>query len=537
MGACGLIYEYVLSVLGNYLMGTSYEEIFIIIGIMMFAMGIGALLQRVLEGNLFEKFLLLEIMLGLVGGFSATIVYALFATTPAYKVVLYLFALAIGGMIGLEIPLLIRINEKYSQSLRVNLSEILCMDYIGALLGALFFTYFLLTHFSLTKISFLLGITNVLIGFISLLVFRPFLDHFIHFLIFTVVTLLALFFGFFHAEEWSRWSEQRYYNDPIETSITSKFQHITLTKGKRELNLFINGHLQFSSSDEFIYHELLVIPSMLLSEKRDRVLILGGGDGLALREVLKWPDVKHVDLVDLDPVMIRLATENAEMIGLNEASFHDARIHRRESNAIKAGERISVMTRNWREEFVLDRTLYPIAEVNVFLIDADLFIREIDGNYDRIFIDLPDPSSLELAKLYSRDFYTALMNRLAPDGFLVIQSTSPHQSRNAYYCIGKTLEKSGYRTLPFHEYVPSFGEWGWFLCWRQSVPKEEFLQTFANIKTIPVPTRYLTPDILNTVFIFPKYLQNNRRDLEVNSKMSPVLWTYYRRDWRYGPDS
>lgn len=532
MGACGLAYEYVLSILGNYLLGTSYEEIFIIIGIMMFAMGIGSLFQRVLVGNLFEKFLILEIFLGLTGGFSSSIVYAAFAVTPAYRVLLYIFALMIGGMIGLEIPLLIRINQDYSDTLRVNLSEILFMDYIGSLIGALLFTYVLLVSFSLAQISFLLGLTNVLIGLISLLIFKPFINHFTHYFVVAISIIILLIWGSMKAEDWTRWSEQKYYNDPVIYTETTPFQHITLTKGKKELNLFINGNLQFSSSDEFIYHELLVIPSLLMNDNIDEILILGGGDGLALREVLKFPSVRKVDLVDLDPAMIKLASNQPDLVALNKASFYDSRVAAKgKPEAVMMGEKENVYTRNWRPEFVLDKKRFKEAKVSVYLIDADLFIRNFNKVYDRIIIDLPDPSRLELAKLYSKDFYAALKKHLSPDGFITVQSTSPFYSKNAFHCIGESLREAGYKILPYHENVPSFGEWGWHLAWRHNITIAQIMNRLRKIKTIPVATKYLTLPMLLTRFIFPKNMPAFSRTIQANTKMNPVLWTFYRKDW------
>ncbi|MFC1850693.1 polyamine aminopropyltransferase [candidate division CSSED10-310 bacterium] len=535
MGACGLVYEYVLSVLGNYLMGTSYEEIFIIIGVMMFAMGIGSLVQRIVAGNLFEKFLLLEVLLGLLGGFSATIVYMLFAVTPAYKVILYCIALSIGVMIGMEIPLLIRINQEYSESLRVNLSEILCMDYIGSLIGALLFTYVLLTHFTLAKISFVLGLTNILIGLVSLFVFRYFLDRFGLLLLVTLVSLGSICFGFYKSADWSRWAEQKYYNDPIVFSETTPYQHLTLTKGRREINFFINGHLQFSSSDEYIYHELLVFPPLVLSATAEKILILGGGDGLALREVLKFPSVRRVDLVDLDPGVIALASHQPDLIHLNQASFSDARVRIHGSTGVSLGETIEVVTRNWRSEFALDSRLEPVAEVNLYLIDADLFVRTFDDLYDCIIIDLPDPSTLELAKLYSFDFYRLLINNLKPEGFLSLQATSPFYSKNTFLSIGKTLREAGLKALPYHENVPSFGEWGWYLCWRHDLTAAQIRKKLDSITDFPT-TQFLTPRLLPTCFIFPKNMLQTEKEINFNSKMNPVLWAYYRNDWKYGPD-
>jgi len=494
------------------------------------------MMQRSLTGNLFEKFLLLEILLGVVGGFSASMVYVLFAVTPAYRVVLYGMAFAIGVMIGLEIPLLLRINEKYSTSLRVNISEILCMDYIGSLIGALVFTYVLLTHFSLPEISYLLGLTNILIGFLSFFLFRYFLERQLFLFLVIIVSLVGVSFGYYKSPDWTRWAEQKYYRDPIILSKTTPFQHVTLTKGKHELNLFINGHLQFSSADEQIYHELLVIPSMVLTHRRERILILGGGDGLALREVLKFPDVQRIDLVDLDPAIIELATQQPELVRLNQAAFMDARVRMKGSAAVFEGDKIEITVQNERSTFILQRKRHRVAEVNLYLIDADRFVRDIQGTYDRIYIDLPDPSTLELAKLYSRDFYRNVRTLLDPEGFVALQATSPLFSKRAFICIGKTLQQAGFTCLPYHDNVPSFGEWGWYLCWQHHLEPKQILQTLVTLSRFPVATRYLTTEYLKTCFIFPKNMLQTPSPLLANSKLNPILWTYYRQDWRRGAE-
>ncbi|MHC4943103.1 MAG: spermine/spermidine synthase domain-containing protein, partial [Planctomycetota bacterium] len=283
LGACGLAYEYTLSVLGNHLLGSSYEEIFIVIGLMMFAMGLGAGFQRYVRTDLFEKFILLEAVLGLVGGFSAMVIYLAFIHTESHRVILYAFALVIGLLIGLEIPLIIRINQAYNLKLRNNLSEILSMDYVGALLGALAFTYVLLTRFTLNRISFLLGLINVGVALAGLVLFHKLVPRRAWVGGLCMAGAAGLVLGFLRAEDWARHTEQQYYRDPIVASLTTPYQHIVLTQRKNRLQMYINGHLQFSSRDEHIYHEMLVHPAMLMSRRQKRVLILGGGDGLAVR--------------------------------------------------------------------------------------------------------------------------------------------------------------------------------------------------------------------------------------------------------------
>ena len=532
MGGCGIIYEYTLGVLGNYLIGSSHEQIFVIIGIMMFAMGLGTAVQRHIVANLLDKFLIIEILLGLLGGISSIAIYAAFAWTSSYHTVLYAFALCIGVFIGLEIPILIRINTEYAKTLRVNLSEVLCMDYVGALLGALVFTYVLLTRLSVGRITLGLGIANTMVAVGGLLYFWPLVKRRKLLGVLCGLTLGVLMWGFLGADKWMILFEQRCYADPIIHSETSKYQHLVLTQRNDVLKLYINGHLQFSSQDEVIYHDMLVHVPMTMATSRGRVLILGGGDGLALREVLHYPDVRQVTLVDIDPAVVRLASQHPEMIEINEASFHDARVRVLESDGVKPGEPITITAKTKLADAMIDDTVYPIAEVSLYNIDADLFVRRVTDTFDVVLLDFPDPGVVELAKLYSIDFYYALAARLAPGGVISVQSTSPYHTKEAFLCIGRTLEAVGFRTLPYRQNVPSFGEWGWYLAWRDPMNPQEMLTRIHSQDQLMVPTTYLTMEIMKGAFAFGKSWLESDRKIVPNTKLQPVLLRYYQRHWK-----
>lgn len=532
VGACGLIYEYTLSVLGNHLIGSSHEEIFIIIGLMMFAMGMGAGLQQYVKRHLFEKFILLELVLGLVGGFSATVIYMAFIHTESYRVILYGFALLIGVLIGMEIPLIIRINGEHKLDLKANLAEILSMDYVGALAGALVFTYVLLTRFELARIGFLLGLVNTAVALLGFLLFRRLVPRKP---LMGVVTLLItglLVLGFLRADEWTRYAEQRYYRDPIVSSLTTPYQHLVLTRRDDRLCMYINGHLQFSSRDEHIYHEMLVHPAMHLCPRPRSVLILGGGDGLALREVLKYPDVESVHLVDLDKEVVRFAMENEALVKLNRGALHDSRVHVIESGAVTPGVQAEVMQSSQRTTQMFASRRHPVAEVHVLIMDADRFVRELDGRYDVVLIDLPDPDALELAKLYSVDFYSALRERLTPHAIVAVQATSPYYARRVFLCIGETLRSAGMNCLPLHENVPSFGEWGWYLAWSSGA---RGAQPFERLEDLQIETRYLTPALLKASFEFSRDWLDPDDEVQPNTLMNPVIIDYFRNAWKGVP--
>ena len=537
MGACGLIYEYVLSVLGNNIMGTSHEQIFIIIGLMLFAMGVGALVQRNISSNLMDAFLWLELILGALGGFSALAIYAAFSYWESFEIILYGFAFLIGTCIGMEIPILIRINNEYSASLRTNLSEILSVDYIGSLLGAFLFTYVLLTRVSLARIGFLLGITNLCIALVGFLYFR----HLLKFRRAIIGGMLLLFpalvLGLIFANDWTRYLEQRYYRDPIIFRQTTKYQHVVLTNRGPRLNMYLNGNLQFSSLDEHIYHDFLVHVPMSLASRRKRVLVLGGGDGLAVREVLKYPEVREVVLVDIDPAVTRIAATHPAMTRLNRGSLRDARVALVPAGGLKPGRLVPLLQKSARRTHNIGEPRRGhVADVYLFHVDADGFVRNVQGTFDVVIMDFPDPGRLELAKLYSLDFFRALNKRMKSDTLLALQATSPFFAREAFLCIGKTLKAAGLDAVPYHASVPTFsGDWGWYIARRssRSAGTGAFRprRRFGEMRNLPVKTDYVSPDLLQASFVFGRNQLKPRYPIRVNTKMIPVLVDYYRRAW------
>lgn len=531
MGACGMIYEYALGVLGNNLMGSSHEQLFVVIGIMMFAMGLGATVQQNLVKNLIDRFLVVELLLGLFGGISTLVIFCCFAYTDSYRVVMYAFATMIGMLIGCEIPLLIRINTTYSTSLRTNLSQILSMDYVGSLVGALLFAYVLLTRLSVERISLVLGCVNALIGLCGVIYFWPLVKQRVALIAASVATLLILIMAMQKSNDWMARLEQRCFEDPIVYRETTKYQHLVLTKKKDHVRLYIDGHLQFSSQDEFIYHEMLVHTPMSLAKQNKRVLILGGGDGLALRDVLRYSGVQHVTLVDIDPAMIEMARNNADLIHINRASFHDARVHQTLPVGISSASTRVVSARTKRDP-ILDSTEYQLAEVDVITVDADLFLREVEQQYDVVLIDFPDPRSIELAKLYSVPFYKNVSKRLAPRGIIAIQSTSPTNSKHVFSCIRETLIEADLKCIPYHIHVPSFGDWGWHLVWNDARTHETIRDTIDKLEHLPVETRFVTPDVIKSSFVFGKTQLQTDRPIRPNTRLNPVVMHYHSHDYR-----
>jgi spermidine synthase len=283
-------------------------------------------------------------------------------------------------------------------------------------------------------------------------------------------------------------AQQVLFDDPVVVSERSAYQEIVVTqsqplRGAADLRLFLDGDLQFSSVDEYRYHEALVHP--VLAGRHDSVLILGGGDGLALREVLRYVDVRRVVLVDLDPAVTRLARTDSRFRALNRRAFDDPR-------------------------------------VRVVNADAFSWLRSDHDPFDSVIVDLPDPDATATAKLYSVEFYGLVRTALAPGGRAVVQAGSPYFAPRSFWCIHATMRAAGLATVAYHVDVPSFGDWGFVLAAPGGV-------TLAMPADAP-PTRFLDADVLRTADVFPK----DRRAVPVRPSTldRPVILTYARAEWQ-----
>ncbi len=532
-GACGIILEYIQAGLASMILGNSFEQWAMVIGLMLFWMGFGSLIQsRISKPLLIYAFIGVEISLALVGGFSPTLTYLAYSYTAHYILVLYFFVSFIGVLIGLEIPVIIRINNDFSRELSTNLGSILSADYIGSLMGALVYVFILLRFTSITEAAFLTAGANFSLAVITFFYFSkkgliqksPVLP------LIMALTFGAVCFGYLNTRQWNIKLEQPLYDDPVIFSKTTQYQHITLThyKPQDEVRLFLNGNLQFCSTDEQRYHEPMVHPVMNLAPLRERVLILGGGDGCALREVLKYEDVREVLLVDLDPEMTDLAATHPVLTRINQDAFKDARVVTLKGNGISPGIRKSVYMDVTHKTHLQPAATQKQAQVRVMNVDADKFLDRAQGFFDIILIDLPDPSSPELTKLYAREFYKKAALRLSRHGFMVVQATSPYLARESYLCIGRTIESAGLSILPFHENVPSFGDWGWFMAFHPNLKKEKIRERIEHL-SIPVPTRFITPEGFRSELVFGKG-DLETADSRINTILDPVLLSIYTHE-------
>ena len=532
MGGCGLAYEYTLSKLSSDLLGNSVEQWAIIIGVMMFFMGVGSDLQKYLrDQGLLAKFILAEITLGICGAFGPIVILDAYGRFPHHFVLVqYFFIGSIGLLIGFEIPLLMRINAKYSEEIKFNIGGILKMDYVGALCGALVWVFILPKFFSTTQMAFVLGIVTIATAGVGLLYFRRHIDSFKLLCALTALSLVLVIGGLRVADRWTAYAEQALYRDRILYSTTSRYQHVVLTESDAgATTLFINGHLQFSSQDEYIYHENLVHPAMLIASQKKRVLILGGGDGLAARELLKYPGVETITLCDLDPMIVELAQTHPRMVELNHNSLNDARLFVVENNALLPSATRELWVPNQRA--MSSRAVSKVGTLRIVNVDALEYLKQVPGTYDVVILDFPDPNAPELAKLYSLGFYRLLRSRLAPGGLIVQQATSPYYAKEAFLTIGRTIESAGFAVLPYHDTVPSMGDWGWWLAgdirWHSPASLRAQIQ---GAKPGSVPTRYLTEEKIRASLAFgAKQLETAHR--EINTLTSPVVYDQYIQGW------
>ncbi len=405
IAACGLIYELIAGTLASYLLGDSVLQFSTIIGCYLFAMGIGSALSRYIHRGLAYRFVWIELMLGLIGGFSSALLFLAFAYSQGFQVIMYALVVVIGVLVGLEIPILMRIvRERYH--FRDVVAHVLTFDYLGALGASLLFPILLVPYLGLVRSAMLFGLVNAAVALWSTFLFAKQLSAARALRLACVVVLCGLSVGLAKAKKITAAAEDNIYADEIIFAKDTRYQHIVLTRFKDDIRLFLNSHLQFSSRDEYRYHEALIHPGLSAVPAVRRVLVLGGGDGLAVREILKYPQVESITLVDLDPEMTRLFATHPMLAALNQKSFQSSRVH------------------------IMNADAFPWVDSN-------------SDSFDFIVIDFPDPTNYSLGKLYTTAFYKAAARHLSAQGLMVVQSTSPMFARDSYWCICETPKQDG----------------------------------------------------------------------------------------------
>lgn len=491
IATCGLIYELLAATVSSYVLGDSITQFSTIIGVYLFAMGVGSWLSRFIEKNVAEKFIDIELAVAVIGGVSAPVLFLTFAYVSYFGLILYSLVFIIGTLVGLEIPLLMRILKDHLDFKEL-VSRVLALDYVGALLAALMFPLFLVPKLGLNRTSLLFGLLNAAVGIWATWLLEPLISRkrltILRVKGFVVIAILAI--AMIKAESLTTLAEDGLFPDQIVYAKSSPYQRIVVTRGKLGHSLFLNGNLQFNSFDEYRYHEALVHPAFAAHNGTPRrILVLGGGDGLAVREILKYDSVESVTLVDLDPLMTELSNALPALAELNRNAFADRR---------------------------------------VTVVNADAFVwldnSELEP-FDIAIVDFPDPNNFALGKLYTTRFYNLLKGKLTPDAAVVIQCTSPLYARNSYWSIIKTLEATGFVVKPFQTTVPSFGVWGYALA------KLQNFETPAKPRE-GMDLKYLNDVSFASLFNFPSDMTLPADDIEINRLDNQALVRYYESEWR-----
>jgi spermidine synthase len=488
IATCGLIYELQAATLSSFVLGDSVTQFSLIIGMYLSALGVGAWLSRYLEKNLARTFLEVELAVALVGGFSVPMLYLTYTRPGTFLPTLYGTVILVGTLVGLELPLLMRIVQERLEFKEL-VSRVLTFDYIGALAASVLFPLFFVPQLGLVRTSLFFGILNALVGLWGTWLLRPLIQGSVVGLrVRSVLVLVALIFGLIEADSWTRFAEENVVDGKILFATTTPYQRIVLSESKMGYQLHLNAHMQFSSFDEYRYHEALTHPAMLATKERKNVLILGGGDGLAMREVLRYPEVESVTLVDIDPEMTRLCSTLDVLTKLNHHAYDDSRVTVVNQDALI-----------WLFETV-----------------------EQEQKFDVVLIDFPDPHSFALGKLYTTRFYRLLAQRLTPDAAIAIQATSPLATRKSYWCILNTMAASGLVVRPYHVGMASFGIWGFALA-----KKEEFA---VKTQGLPQGLRYLDEKALTALFVMPPDIGPVK--VGVNRLDNQQLVRYYEEEQR-----
>jgi spermidine synthase len=489
-GLSGIVAEYIQSTLATYFLGDSIFQWTMILSTMLFAMGVGSRISARFTTQILEKFLWAEFTLSLLTSCAALVTYVAMGYSTYVAVFIYGFALLIGLLIGMEIPLVTRINEE-NEELRTNIAGVMEYDYYGSLLGGIFFVFVGLPYLGLTYTPFVLGATNLTVALFLLWKTKNSIatKHLKAFYVAAPMLILLLVFLGINAEKIVLHGEQKRYGDKVVFSEQTRYQKITITQYKEHYWLYLNGSKQLCTFDEWLYHEPLVHPAMQLTQTPKSVLILGAGDGCAIKEVAKYPEVEKITLVDIDPEMTSIGKTNPIFMKMNDSSYYNPKL-------------------------------------KVINQDAFQFLEQNNTFYDVIILDFPDPKSIDLNRVYTKEFYKLCSGVLRSNGIIVTQAVSPYYTSRAFRSIEKTMSAVGFNVLPIHNHVYSFGEWGWIIGSKQlSSSDMKNILTKSPFRT-DIPVQWINQESMQLMTSFGKDLFISDT-IEVNTVHNPVLYRYY----------
>jgi spermidine synthase len=536
LAGCGLIYEYLLSHYAGRILGAVEQVIFAMIGIMIVSMGLGAFAARLFK-SYFNAFAWLELSIALIGGTAVLVLAATTALANLFPQILidtfamppdliprggmiswakklatimpYIAGFILGFLIGMEIPLIANIRETlYGEHIEHNTGSVYGADYIGAGIGAAIWVVFMLS-LPPTQAAVITASVNLFVGLIFYWVYRARIRAGVlvisaHLLVAGLLVFIAVY-----GTDWDNAMEDLLYKDKVIFSSNTRYQHFTVTERimdpakPKVISLFINGRSQFASNDEVIYHSMLVSPVLHASAAHNNILIIGGGDGLAVRDILRWQP-KLIDLIDIDSALVEFFTApqikkgkviNQALLELNQYSFNDPRVHPYFGDAF---------------------------------IKVDELIQQ-GKLYDSIIVDLPDPSHPDLNKLYSARFYAKLKTLLTGDGAMVVQSTSPYHAKKTFLSIGKTVKYAGFKNVEqYHHNIPSFGEWGWTIATKNGMSAKARIEEHQALK---VQDGWATRGVLLAAFEFSDRFFESLDTIEVNRINNQAAYQYHQQDW------
>jgi spermidine synthase len=484
IATCGLVYELVAGTLASYLLGDSVKQFSFIIGVYLFSMGVGSYFSKFLTKNMLNTFVEIEILVGLIGGLSSVLLFLLFESVYSFQFILYLLVFVTGCLVGLEIPLLMNILKDKVQ-FRDLVSNVFTFDYIGALLASILFPLVLVPKLGIMGTSLFFGMINISIAIALCFLLKSELKKVYLLRAKAIAAFFLLLVVYLFSNTILSYSEEKLYGENIIYSNSTPYQRIVLTHNKSDYRLYLNNNLQFSSSDEYRYHEALVHPAMSMAKKVDNVLVFGGGDGLAVREILKYKEVKNVTLVDLDEGMTKMFKTNAVLTHFNQNSLNNFK-------------------------------------VKIYNQDAFIWAKNAKNTFDVVIVDFPDPSNYSLGKLYSLNFYNTLKSLLTQDAVVVVQTTSPYFAPKSFWCINKTLMEIFPQVDAYHAYVPSFGEWGF------SIAMNGFRTNFNQVNRQVQGLRFY-----NYQFDKFNYFAKDMisKDVEINRLDNQILVRYFDEEW------
>lgn len=490
-GLSGIVAEYVLSTLATYFLGDSVFQWTMIVSIMLFSMGLGSRISRYITGDLLKKFIYIEFILSLLVAFVSVITYLSSAYYGDNSIIIYGLSILVGLLIGMEIPIVMRLNDAHEE-LKINVSSVMEKDYYGSLLGGVFFAFIGLPYLGLTYTPFILGSINFLVACLLIYILWKSIDQQLQKRLFILIGGVALIIGAgaFSAKGIIDFGEELRYKDRVIFSEQTRYQRIVITQSKEAYWLFINGNQQLSSIDEVMYHEPLVHPVMGLLKNPKHILVMGGGDGGAVREILKYPSVEKITLVDLDPRMTELGQTQDWLVSMNQNALNHEK-------------------------------------VEIINADGYTWLENNQEYFDAVIIDLPDPKTVELGRLYSYEFYQLCYNHLRPYGVITTQAGSPYYAARAFNCIDQTMTAAGFTTAPLHNQVVTLGEWGWVMGVKEG-DKKELKTALQSLDFQGIQTEWMNKESMTLITSFGKRVfPDDDRPVETNRIHNPVLYKYY----------